>query len=63
MAEQPLPPPTHAPKRAVSASRPPGTSAEDDKAMLLGWQDVVEGMFEIEARDGETLARSTWPMN
>jgi hypothetical protein len=28
---------------------------EDDRAMLLGWQDVVEGLFEIEGRDGEAL--------
>lgn len=29
--------------------------AEEDKAMLLGWQDVVEGVFEIEDRDGEGI--------
>ncbi|WP_329787404.1 hypothetical protein V1227_21635 [Lentzea sp. DG1S-22] len=29
--------------------------SEDDRAVMLGWQDVVEGIFEIEERDGEAL--------
>ncbi|MFC3896488.1 hypothetical protein ACFOWZ_33865 [Lentzea rhizosphaerae] len=29
--------------------------SEDDRAMVLAWQDVVEGIFEIEQRDGEAL--------
>jgi Domain of unknown function (DUF6398) len=29
--------------------------AEADRQMLLGWRDVVEGVFEIRERDGEAL--------
>lgn len=29
--------------------------AETDRQMLLGWRDVVEGVFEIRERDGETI--------
>ena len=28
---------------------------EEDRAMLLGWRDVVEGIFEVKGRDGEAL--------
>lgn len=28
---------------------------EEEQALLLGWRDVVEGIFEIERRDGEAL--------
>jgi hypothetical protein len=28
---------------------------EEERAMLLGWRDVVEGIFEVKARDGEAL--------
>ena len=28
---------------------------EDERAMLLGWRDVVEGLFEVKRRDGEAL--------
>lgn len=29
--------------------------SDDDRAMVLDWQGVVEGIFEIEERDGEAL--------
>ena len=29
--------------------------AEADRQMLLGWRDVVEGVFEIRERDGEAI--------
>lgn len=29
--------------------------SDDDRAMVLGWLDVVEGIFEIKERDGEAL--------
>jgi hypothetical protein len=29
--------------------------AESDRQMLLGWRDVVEGVFEIRERDGEAI--------
>ena len=29
--------------------------AEADRQMLLGWRDVVEGVFEIRERDGESI--------
>jgi hypothetical protein len=28
---------------------------EEERAMLLGWRDVVEGIFEVKRRDGEAL--------
>ena len=28
---------------------------EEERAMLLGWRDVVEGIFEVKGRDGEAL--------
>lgn len=28
---------------------------EQERAMLLGWRDVVEGLFEVKRRDGEAL--------
>jgi hypothetical protein len=28
---------------------------EEERAMLLGWRDAVEGIFEVERRDGEAL--------
>ena len=28
---------------------------EADRQMLLGWRDVVEGVFEIHERDGESI--------
>jgi hypothetical protein len=28
---------------------------EEERAMLLGWHDVVEGIFEVKQRDGEAL--------
>lgn len=28
---------------------------DDERAMLLGWRDVVNGVFEVERRDGEAL--------
>ena len=28
---------------------------EEERAMLLGWRDVVEGIFEVKSRDGEAL--------
>ena len=28
---------------------------DDERRMLLGWRDVVEGIFEVERRDGEAL--------
>ena len=35
--------------------------AEADRQMLLGWRDVVEGVFEIRERDGEALLRKHKP--
>lgn len=29
--------------------------AEDERALLLGWRDVVEGIFEVKRREGEAL--------
>lgn len=29
--------------------------AEDDCELLLGWRDVVEGIFEVQGRDGDAL--------
>ena len=29
--------------------------ADADRQMLLGWRDVVEGVFEIRERDGEAI--------
>ena len=29
--------------------------SEQDRAMVLGWKDVVEGVFEVQRRDGEAL--------
>ncbi|MDA8219114.1 MAG: hypothetical protein M0Z94_16030 [Dehalococcoidales bacterium] len=28
---------------------------DDERQMLLGWQDVVEGVFEVQRRDGDAL--------
>lgn len=28
---------------------------EDDRELLLGWRDVVEGIFEVQRRDGDAL--------
>jgi len=28
---------------------------EDERDLLLGWRDVVEGIFEVKGRDGDTL--------
>jgi hypothetical protein len=28
---------------------------EEERAMLLGWRDIVEGIFEVKRRDGEAL--------
>jgi len=28
---------------------------EEERAMLLGWREVVEGLFEVQRRDGEAL--------
>ena len=36
-----------------TAARP--DLAEEERAMLLGWRDVVEGLFEVQLRDGEAL--------
>lgn len=32
-----------------------GDLARSERDLLLGWHDVVEGMFEVERRDGQTL--------
>jgi hypothetical protein len=29
--------------------------SDQDRALLLGWRDVVEGLFEVKRREGETL--------
>src|SRR6266540_5814666 len=29
--------------------------SEEDREMLLGWRDVVEGIFEVERRDGDRV--------
>ncbi|MFD9824138.1 hypothetical protein [Streptomyces violascens] len=29
--------------------------AEDERSMLLGWQDVVEGVFEVQRREGSAV--------
>ncbi len=40
-------------ERFVAQRRPP--LPEDEKAMVLGWRDVVEGSFEVQRRDGDAL--------
>lgn len=39
-------------KAALVASRP--DLPETERAMLLGWRNVVEGIFEVERHDGDT---------
>jgi hypothetical protein len=29
--------------------------ADDDRALLLGWREVVEGVFEIRERAGDAI--------
>jgi hypothetical protein len=40
-------------ERFAAQRRPPLT--EDEKAMVLGWRDVVEGSFEVQRLDGDAL--------
>jgi hypothetical protein len=28
---------------------------EDERELLLGWRDIVEGIFEVQGRDGDAL--------
>ncbi|MFE8950602.1 hypothetical protein ACFYOH_44040, partial [Streptomyces sp. NPDC007856] len=40
-------------ERFVAQRRPP--LDEDERAMLLGWRDVVEAIFEIQGREGDAV--------
>ncbi|WP_199506509.1 hypothetical protein [Geodermatophilus sp. TF02-6] len=40
-------------ERFVAERRPP--LADDEREMVLGWRDVVEGCFEVDGLDGEAM--------